>query len=162
VDQYLTAVSESTLLKSPVPGLQPLRKELLELALAYYLDFLEQQGHDPALHAYVAAAYLRVGRITSEIGSKTEALASVRRARDLYETLSRARPADDALASELVKCLDEAGVLQSQTGEPADGLRSLEQAVALGSSLSREHPGVAAYQYDLAATYRTSNCDRTD
>jgi hypothetical protein len=26
--------------------------------------------------------------------------------------------------------------------------------VALGSSLSREHPGVATYRYDLAATYR--------
>jgi serine/threonine-protein kinase len=154
VDQYLTAVSESTLLKSPVPGLQPLRKELLELALAYYLDFLEQQGHDPALQADVAAAYLRVGRITSEIGSKTEALAAVRHARDLYETLSRARPDDAARVRELAKCLSEIGVLQSQTGEPAEGLRSLEQAVALGSSLSREHPGIASYQYDLAASYR--------
>jgi serine/threonine-protein kinase len=154
VDQYLTTVSESTLLKSPVPGLQPLRKELLELALAYYVAFLEQQGDDPALQADVAVAYLRVGRITSEIGSQTEALAAVRHARDVYQTLSRSRPEDAALPSELAKCLDEIGYLQCQTGEPLEGLQSLEQAVALGGSLSRTHPEEPAYQYDLAATYR--------
>jgi serine/threonine-protein kinase len=154
VDQYLTTVSESTLLKSPVPGLQPLRKELLELALAYYVDFLQQQGDDPTLRVDLAAAYLRVGRITSEIGTKTEALVAVRHACDLYEGLTRARPDDAAVISELAKCLDELGVLQSQTGEPAEGLRSLERAVALGSSLARGHPGVAPYQFDLAATFR--------
>src|SRR5262249_40051154 len=35
VDDYLTQVSENRLLKSPLPGLQPLRKELLETALKY-------------------------------------------------------------------------------------------------------------------------------
>jgi serine/threonine-protein kinase len=154
VDQYLTAVSENTLLKSPVPGLQPLRKELLELALAYYVDFLQQQGDNPALQADLAAAYLRVGRINNEIGTKAEALTAVRRACDLYETLTHARPDDAALVHELTKCHDEIGVLQSQTGEPAEGLRSLEQAVALGSTLMHDHPKEVTYQFDLAITYR--------
>ena len=154
VDQYLTAVSENTLLRSPMPGMQPLRKELLELALAYYIDFLQQQGDDPALQADVAAAHLRVGRINSEIGAKTESLAAVRRARELYESLTRARPDDPALANELANCHTELGILQSQTGEPAEGLRSLEQAVALGSRLLNDHPDVLKYQYDLATAYR--------
>jgi serine/threonine-protein kinase len=154
VDQYLTAVSENRLLKSPMPGLQPLRKELLELALAYYVDFLQQQAEDPALQADVAAAYLRVGRINSEIGTKTESLAAVRRARDLYDTLIRAHPNDPALANELANCHTEIGFLQSQIGEVMEGLRSLEQAVALGSALVHDHPGVVTYQYDLALAYR--------
>ena len=33
VEDYLTTISESRLLKSPLPGLQPLRKELLATAL---------------------------------------------------------------------------------------------------------------------------------
>ncbi len=33
VDEYLTTVSESTLLRSSTPGLQPLRRRLLEAAL---------------------------------------------------------------------------------------------------------------------------------
>src|SRR5262249_41516200 len=35
VDDYLTTVSESTLLNSSLPGLEPLRKELLQTALRY-------------------------------------------------------------------------------------------------------------------------------
>jgi serine/threonine-protein kinase len=154
VDHYLTAVSENTLLKSPAPGLQPLRKQLLELALTYYLDFLQQQGDNPALQAELAAAYLRIGRINAEIGTQTDALAAVQRARDLYETLTRARTDDTALASELAKCYCEVGILQSQTGQPAEGLRSLEQAVTLGGTLIRNHPSVPAYRYDLATSYR--------
>ena len=42
VDDYLTTISESRLLKSPLPGLQPLRKELLTTALKYYEDFVSQ------------------------------------------------------------------------------------------------------------------------
>ena len=44
VDDYLTTISESRLLKSRSPGLQPLRKELLTTALKYYEDFSNRQG----------------------------------------------------------------------------------------------------------------------
>ena len=46
---YFTTISESRLLN--VPGLQPLRKELLDSAMKYYRDFLSQRGHDPIDHA---------------------------------------------------------------------------------------------------------------
>jgi hypothetical protein len=49
VDDYLTKVSESKLLN--VPGLQPLRKELLDSARAYYEGFLRQRADDPGLRA---------------------------------------------------------------------------------------------------------------
>ena len=52
------------LLKSPLPGLQPLRKQLLESALKYYQEFVRQGGDDPELQAELAQAYFRVGTIT--------------------------------------------------------------------------------------------------
>jgi serine/threonine-protein kinase len=154
VDDYFVQVSENKLLKSPLPGLQPLRKELLESALKYYRGFAEQHQDDPAVQAALAQAYHRVGRITEEVGTKAEALTALQRARDLYEMLTRARPDDAPLANELANCYSEIGILQSQTGQPADGLRSLEQAVALGGTLTRNHPDVATYRYDLATIYR--------
>ncbi len=48
VDDYLTTVSESTLLRSSAPGLQPLRRRLLEAALRYYQEFARRHGDDPA------------------------------------------------------------------------------------------------------------------
>ncbi len=74
VDDYLTTVSESRLLKSPLPGLQPLRKELLTTALKYYEDFVNRHQGDAVLQADLAAATLRVGEITDQIGSQEEAL----------------------------------------------------------------------------------------
>ena len=68
VDEYLTRVSQEELLNTP--GLQPLRKDLLELALKYYQEFVAERSHDQTLQADLAAAYSRVGDITSEIGSK--------------------------------------------------------------------------------------------
>ncbi len=87
VDDYLTAISESRLLKSPLPGLQPLRKELLTTALKYYEDFVSQNHDDTDLRADLAAATLRVGEITDQIGSKQDALKAFQTASEMYKSL---------------------------------------------------------------------------
>ena len=56
VDDYFTLVSESRLFD--VPGLQPLRKQLLEAALKFYESFVNQRGHEPQLQAELAAILL--------------------------------------------------------------------------------------------------------
>ena len=89
VDDYLTTISESRLLKSPLPGLQPLRKELLTTALKYYEDFVSRHQDDPGLRADLAAAHLRVAEITDQIGSKEEALKAFQTALGMYESLGR-------------------------------------------------------------------------
>ena len=58
VDDLLTKVSEDTLLNQP--GMQPVRKELLEKALSYYRRFLEQHATDPKVKAELAATALSV------------------------------------------------------------------------------------------------------
>ncbi len=85
VDEYLTRVSEEELLNSP--GLQPLRKDLLELALKYYQEFVAQRRDDATLQAALGAAHFRVGQIISQIGSKTEALTAHRMALEIRERL---------------------------------------------------------------------------
>ena len=72
VDEYFTKVSESKLLN--VPGLQPLRKELLESSRQYYQEFLQEQGHDPSVRAEAAEAWYRVGFVTMNINPGKEVL----------------------------------------------------------------------------------------
>ena len=86
VDTYLTKVSEEMLLNAP--ALQPLRKELLELALNYYQRFIEQQQDDPKLKSQLADALLRAGDIVREIGSQTKALQSYQQAVAIRESLA--------------------------------------------------------------------------
>ena len=85
VDSYLTRVSEDELLN--VPGLQPLRKDLLELALTYYQQFVAERNDDAELSREFAAAHFRVGDIRASLGDSEEALKSHQMALELREAL---------------------------------------------------------------------------
>jgi tetratricopeptide (TPR) repeat protein len=91
VDDYLTKVSESQLLD--VPGLQPLRRDLLTSALTFYQEFLQQRGDDPRLRAALAAAQFRVGRIYNELGEQKASRKFMQDALAGYEALCQAEPA---------------------------------------------------------------------
>ncbi len=67
VETYLVEVSQNTLLNSP--GLQPLRKQLLDSALSYFQEFVQRGANDPDLQAELAQAYFHVGDITREVGT---------------------------------------------------------------------------------------------
>src|SRR5690606_26556787 len=90
VDELFTRVSEDTLLNQP--GMQPLRRELLEKALGYYRQFLDQRSNDPNLQDELAVTFFRVGLIIDEIESPEKALQSYERARDMQQKLLASEP----------------------------------------------------------------------
>src|SRR5260370_9098237 len=61
VDEEFTLVSQRNLFEAP--GFQSLRRDLLESALKYHQDFLQQRPEDPVLQVEVAAAYLRLYQV---------------------------------------------------------------------------------------------------
>lgn len=63
VDNFYTRVSEEKLLD--VPGLQPLRRQLLRDALKYYGGFLERHGDDPSLAGDLSVTLYGTGRMAS-------------------------------------------------------------------------------------------------
>jgi tetratricopeptide (TPR) repeat protein/tRNA A-37 threonylcarbamoyl transferase component Bud32 len=153
VDDYFVQVSENTLLKSPLPGLQPLRKQLLESALKYYQEFVRQGGDDPGLQAELAQAYFRVGSVTGEIGSKADALNAYQRARELYQALAKASPENAAFRGDLARTYRGIGRMEAGTGRPAEATASFQQAIALGEELVGTYPEVPDFQRDLAWSY---------
>jgi serine/threonine-protein kinase len=154
VNDYFTTVSENTLLKSPLPGLQPLRKELLQSALTYYQDFVQQHGDDPALRSDLAAAYLRVGKMTVQIGSKEEGLNTHQKALALYRELARDEPGNFAVQRGLAMSLDRVANAQWRADRTAEALQTYRQALAVAEPLAREHRDDAELQFDLAGTYK--------
>src|SRR5262249_11310730 len=90
VDEYFTLVSESKLLD--VPGLQPLRKQLLEATFRYYQTMRHQRADDPAVLVDLALGFLRVANIYFELDRNDDSLAAIDSAAELLERLRRDFP----------------------------------------------------------------------
>jgi serine/threonine-protein kinase len=137
VDEYFTKVSESKLLE--VPGLQPLRKELLESAQKYYQGFLEQRGDDPGVRAEAAATYYRLAILTRLIGSKEVAAALFGKAQGLYEGLVRAQPGVARFQCDLAICCEALGTHR--------------RALEIREQMARAHPRGARFLNELAKSH---------
>jgi tetratricopeptide (TPR) repeat protein len=151
VDDYFVQVSENTLLSQP--GLQTLRKELLESALKYYQEFVRQGGDDTELQAELAQAYLRVGRITREIARSADGLNAFLRAQDLYEALSKADPQNVSYRGGLAQAYRYLGLAKMRAAGGADAITLFRQAIALDEELVPSNPDVPDFQSDLARSY---------
>jgi eukaryotic-like serine/threonine-protein kinase len=133
-DAYLNRVTEDQLLS--VPGLQPLRLELLASAVKSYQDLLEGRGDDPELRAALAEVHLRASKVYSEIGEANEAKRSKAAALSLYRELSQADRDNVALQVGLAKA-----------GEYGAGPRAL----AIWEQFVQKDPKNQAYQREVAA-----------
>ncbi len=92
VNKFYTRVSEDKLLNQP--GMQPLRQDLLQEALDYYQQFLDERGDDPTIQDELAMTYFRIGRITELIESPDAALVWYRQALAAQQRLIAERPDD--------------------------------------------------------------------
>ncbi len=154
VDGYLTTVSESQLLK--VPGLQPLRGELLESALRFYQDFLKERGDDPMLRAELAATQLRIGRIQSELGAAAEARRVLKSAIATYQAEIAKNPQDLALRTALADAWLALGDLAYNFGGPdssQENLEAWEKNAELREGLARGRPDDLDCQRELADAF---------
>jgi serine/threonine-protein kinase len=148
VDSYFTTVSESTLLD--VPGLQPLRKELLDAALEYYKDFLVEHGSDPSVSKEAAAASFRAGWIAATVGQPQEAVEHYRTAARLYEELARDEPDVAEHRRNLARCFGAIGLVALDGLE--DSVAWHRRALELREELARQHPEDAIARNDVART----------
>jgi serine/threonine protein kinase len=154
VDDYLTKVSENTLLQQQDSNdFRSLRRELLNNALAYYKKFVNERGHDLRLRGQLANAYFRVGEITKEIASSSDAIEAFRSAQDIWAGLAAAEPQSPELRARLADCHLAIGTLQSTSDDLHEALTSLNRARELLAALAKENPGVPSYSAGLAVCY---------
>ncbi len=152
VDDYLTTVSENTLLKSSLPGLQPLRKELLLTALRYYQGFARDHEADPSLRFELATATFRVGVITAEIDSHEKGLKYLLRARELLWEMTETNPSQMEYRMELGRCLAHiANVTASSSLQ--DALPLYEQGIDVMEPLANDYPAGDRLLSDLAFSH---------
>jgi eukaryotic-like serine/threonine-protein kinase len=159
VDDQFTLVSQSTLFEAP--GFQSLRKDLLESALKYYLDFLQQRPDDPELQVEVAAAYLRLYQIymANDSGLGQEAIQALGKGVEIVETLLRQHPNDAELYSRLagfgkgIRALHSVDTGPKRHADLLIALAGFERATTVWKNLVRDYPTEFGFQFDLAEFY---------
>ena len=154
VDEFFTLVSQSTLFD--VPGLQPLRKDLLEKALNYYREMAEKRGDDPSILAGLAVAHLRLAQVYHEVDRNDDAIAALEAGLDVAERLRRQHPNASEHHRRLGGYWKGKRQMQPSTKFPTDpsaALRVLTRWVHLWKEFVREFPDEPAFQSDLASVY---------
>ena len=152
VDEYFTLVSESKLLD--VPGMQPLRKELLEAALRYYQAMRNERADDPGVLADLAVGHLHVSKVYHELDRNDDALAALEFAIQLAERLRRDYPNAVEQHRRLAGYWKVYRPENSRTQMPKDPVaadRTLIRFLQLWEAYARENPSVEGFQNDMAA-----------
>jgi eukaryotic-like serine/threonine-protein kinase len=151
VDQYFTTVSESKLLD--VPGLQPLRKELLDAAQQYYRHFLREHGNDPAVRVEAASASFRAGWISALIGRPAEAIGPLRAATALYEELALADPGNVEYRRLWAAGYGAQGLVLQDLDHQDESIAAHRKALEIREAITRSDPNDPRSLIDAARSH---------
>ena len=139
VDDNYTRVAETWL----ADRLDPLQREFLEKALAYYRDFAGPDEGDPGLRQDRGRAHLRMGDVLRKLGRHAEAEAAYREAIAILGRLAQDQPGVPEHRDHLAEATYRLGSEQAtRTGSAAleEADRLFRQAAAGQEALANEAP----------------------
>jgi serine/threonine-protein kinase len=150
VDRYYTEVSESDLLNEP--GMEPLRKKLLESAREFYSEFAVQRANDPAVRDELGRALYRLGQITAEIQSRYQGIDSHRQALAIFSDLAARNPQAVDYAKDLASCYYQLGRLYRLTDQVKESKENYTKAKTIWETLRQADPREQYYTAELSRT----------
>ena len=148
VRDFFVRVSEEDLLLQP--GLQPLRRDLLELARAYHLAFLEDRRGDPLVQYDLAESHFLLGKITELIDGSKSAIASFHESRRLLDELMATQPQDVRVIELMGDVLNAEATSQFHLGNTVlasqlfrDAAKYRRQLVTIQQDVTKHHRKLA-------------------
>ena len=147
VERYFVQVSENRLLDEP--GMQPLRRELLQSAREYCERFVQDNANDPARRADLARILVLLVRTASQTETQEQILKPLGQAKKLYEELQRRDPDESAWRLGLGECHLLRGYIDYKAGEYEEANDQFKRAKDLFEGL----PGDTRASEKLAMTY---------
>jgi serine/threonine-protein kinase len=148
VDRYHTNVSEDVLLNEP--GMEPLRKRLLEDAREFYATFVRGHEDDPAVRGEMGKALFRLAQITGDIDSPHKAIELLTKAREAFAELAEDEPDVAEYRADLAACDHHLGRLYRLTDHLGRAEKFGSWAVTGWETLLRDHPNTPKYIAELA------------
>ena len=157
VNDLFTLVSEERLLNEP--GLQEVRRDLLERARGYYERFLERRTNDPALQFELAATKYRMGLIEEALGDPQKAHDWFTKAHDWQKTQVAAQPDSHADARALSNTLTAMGRVAAQRDKLDEATDNFTAAEKLRERLI-EKASQPADKFDLLRLHANARMNR--
>lgn len=112
---------------------------MLQSALRFYQDFLKERNDDPVVRAALAAAFVRVGRINTELNSIADARSSIDAAIGYYESALAGDSTNIDLKAGLADAWNALGELYF-TRNPVESQKGYQKAADIYGELTRENP----------------------
>jgi serine/threonine protein kinase/tetratricopeptide (TPR) repeat protein len=155
VDEYFTLVSESKLLNEP--GLQPLRKDLLEAAARFHESLVARHSDDANIRADLAAAHLRLVGVYSAYGNAEKMLSAFQQGVRMAERLLEEQPDAPEVHRKLSGCRrfrgDDSVLWKWIMKHPEEARKHLliyEEAIHVWEEFARRNPGVDGFPADIS------------
>jgi serine/threonine protein kinase/Tfp pilus assembly protein PilF len=149
VDRFGTQLAERL---STVPGAGQVRRELLLDTLGYYQEFVEEAADDPTLRDDLALTYSKIGTLSDEIGSTSDAIEAHEKALALFRKLVEAAPQETDYQRRLAMCQNNMALTLRRAGRVAEAHEAYREAIALQRDLTRNAESTEAAS-DLALSY---------
>jgi serine/threonine-protein kinase len=139
-----------------VPGMQPVRRKLLEGAVRQYEQLVKERGNDPILVAELAATHAWIAGLDAEAGQRPEAIAGYRKAAAGLEQVMHVEPADlpanlviDSVQADLGRVYNRLAILLEDSGQPAEAIYRKSRDIFV--VLALQHPNDLDFATDLNA-----------
>jgi tetratricopeptide (TPR) repeat protein len=136
-----------------IPGTEPVRRDLLESALAYYRQFVDEARDDPDLRRDISVAHFKSGVIASKLGAPEDAIEQYNQALEILTELTAADspPADQW--AQLGVTHNNLALLLAARGDLNAARDHYADAIAIQQRLVRNHTDVLTYAGHLAESH---------
>ena len=128
VDRFFIDFGDDPRLKAH--GLERPRHGLLVLAKDFYEIFAREQGGEPAIEAERGKSYLRLAKLTEQMGDASEAIPLSEQAVSIFSELARSAPAAPEYREGISRSLDSLG----------GNYRAVNQSASPGKPSSKRLP----------------------
>jgi serine/threonine-protein kinase len=152
VEDYLTGVADNDRLKEK--DLEPLRRDLMRSAQAYYRRFAEQERNSPPYRSLAAQADISLGRIHDQLGEWDEAKARFGQAAAALRELAKAEPAEVKHRQRLFQATLEMADLTLRQKDFAATEVWAGNAFRLNEQMRQEFPKARWALEDASGTHR--------
>lgn len=148
INKFYTMVSETQLLD--VPGMIPLRNDLLQNAFDHYSTLAAQNADNPVLKGMLADAVYRMARIQMDLGKDDEAADSIQECLAIHERLKTNGDGSELGPVSYAKVISAMCSLEMKRGNPEASMERRVQAIGILEEFLANSPDDEAGNEQLA------------